>query len=102
MTCGIYKIQNTVTHDEYVGQSVNIEKRITEHARHLRCGDHDASHMQRAFNKYGNECFVDSVLLQCESCELTRYEQWYLDSFQFTYNANRAAEKPPQSKKGRK
>lgn len=65
-TCGIYKITNNVTNKCYVGQSVNIKKRIAEHFRTLRKGQHPNKKLQNSFSKYGEDAFSWSVEAYCE------------------------------------
>jgi len=36
MTCGVYRITNTVTNDCYVGQSVNVERRWRSHVNGMK------------------------------------------------------------------
>jgi len=67
--CGIYKITNDLTNKCYVGQSVNIKKRIAEHFRTLRKGEHANSKLQNAFNKYGENAFSWSIEVYCEDPE---------------------------------
>jgi hypothetical protein len=64
---GIYKIVNTTTNECYVGQSVRVLKRISDHKCNLRKGTHTNPHLQRAFNKYGENSFVFSIVAECES-----------------------------------
>ncbi len=84
MSCGIYAIINILNGIMYVGSSFEIEDRWYGnhgHFTHLRKGDHDNKHFQRAFNKYGEKAFVPEIL------ELTsrnkkkklRREQYYID-----------------------
>jgi group I intron endonuclease len=63
---GIYLIQNKLNYKVYVGQSWNIHERLTEHKRLLNKNQHPNRHLQFAWNKYGSDAFVFSVL-----CDLT-------------------------------
>ena len=53
MTIGIYQIQNKINGKIYIGQSIDIEKRLKQHLRYLRKSQHYNSHFQNAFDKYG-------------------------------------------------
>ena len=64
--CGVYKIVNLAKGDCYVGQSQNVQKRIAEHFRLLRNGNHINPRLQNAFNKYGEKNFLWSVEVVCE------------------------------------
>jgi len=63
---GIYKITNNATQKCYVGQSVNINKRVREHFRLLKLGKHSNAKLQNAFNKHGAEAFTWDVEVYCE------------------------------------
>ena len=77
--CGIYKLVNTATGQCYVGQSQRIQKRIKEHFRLLRHKKHPNSHLQRAYNKYGPECFKGEIEVECRDLEeLDRLEESFL------------------------
>lgn len=87
--CGIYSLENSRTGDQYIGQSVQLSMRRSDHLRSLSRGNHYNIHLQRAFTKYGVENFSFRVLLYCESFELTRYEQFFVDALRPSYNIRR-------------
>ena len=64
---GVYKIYCEGNKKVYIGSSINVRKRKNEHLCYLRKGKHPNKHMQYAFNKYGEEDFSFSLVLQCES-----------------------------------
>jgi len=59
---GIYKITCTVNGKIYLGSSINLRKRKSEHFRYLQHNKHHNSHLQRAWNKYGEDAFTFEVL----------------------------------------
>ena len=59
---GIYKIQNTITLQIYIGLSNDIIKRKKSHISSLLNNKHDNKHLQRSFNKYGINNFQFTVL----------------------------------------
>ena len=63
---GIYKIENTVTGECYVGSAVNLAERKSGHFSKLKQGKHHSAYLQRSFNKHGEEAFVFSALERCE------------------------------------
>lgn len=59
---GIYVIRNKVNGSIYVGQTKQrFVKRFFLHQWKLRNGTHDNKHLQRAFNKYGEDAFEFEV-----------------------------------------
>ncbi len=76
---GIYQISNLVNGKRYVGSSIRLKKRWAEHLKDLAGGDHHAKALQRAWNKYGADAFVFSVLEFCGREILIEREQHHLD-----------------------
>lgn len=83
-TCGIYKIENIINGKVYIGQSVEIEKRKNRHLRELREGKHKNIHLQRAFDKYGEDSFKHIIIEKCHKAKLNEREKFWI-SF---YNSN--------------
>lgn len=79
--CGIYYIQNTVTKQFYIGQSINLNHRLNTHFNLLRKNDHFNKHLQNSFNKYGEENFKSGVLQYCDRSELDELEITYIASY---------------------
>lgn len=63
----IYEIQNTVTGFRYIGCSKQVEKRWKEHRRELNYNKHCNSHLQNAWNKYGESTFSFKVIAEYSS-----------------------------------
>jgi group I intron endonuclease len=80
--CGIYCIENIKTCKVYVGQSINIHKRITNHISDLSNKVHVNVHLQRAWNLYGQESFVFSIITTCTLEDLDNLECYYIEKFQ--------------------
>lgn len=59
---GIYGFRCTESGKWYVGQSINVLVRKRDHLIDLRRGRHPNSHMQSAFDKYGESSFEFHVL----------------------------------------
>jgi hypothetical protein len=59
---GIYKIENKVNGKVYVGQSIHIEQRWSEHKAELRGNYHHNAHLQSSWNKYGEDNFEFSII----------------------------------------
>ena len=60
--CGIYMIKNIVNNKVYVGQSIDIYGRWTEHICALRGKYHANNHLQRSWNKYQEHSFEFSII----------------------------------------
>lgn len=78
---GIYKIENTINHKVYIGQSVDIEMRWNEHLYALTRNLHENHHLQSSWNKYGAKAFTFSIIEECELSHLTDREQYYIDLY---------------------
>jgi group I intron endonuclease len=76
---GIYEIINKDTGKRYIGSSKQIEKRWEQHLQALEKGEHHSILLQRAWNKYGKECFEFTIKEECKEEELLVKEQKYLD-----------------------
>lgn len=83
---GIYKIENLVNGHCYIGQSVDLKHRKCQHFSNLKMNVHVNKHLQSAYNKYGSNNFLFSIILFCEKNELTYYEQSLVDKLSPEYN----------------
>lgn len=81
---GVYMIENIVNAKVYIGSSNNIEERISRHFYMLRNNKHHSSHLQNAFNKYGEENFKFHILKECREKDLIKWEQVYMNKYQAT------------------
>lgn len=59
---GIYVILNLINNKRYVGHSINIKKRWTQHRGSLNRNVSIHIHLQAAWNKYGGENFSFSIV----------------------------------------
>ena len=80
---GIYKITNKINGKSYIGQSINIEKRVREHFWKSTCSKDPSfnSILHSAVRKYGQENFSWEVLSQCNYSELDSLEQYYINKY---------------------
>lgn len=94
----IYKISNVINGKFYVGSTVDSRKRFWAHRKALRAGNHDCIHLQRAWNKYGEDCFKFEIIEQLGSREaLYPAEQRWLDEHfgrAYCYNVAAHADSP--------
>ena len=67
MTVGVYQIKNTDNGKSYIGSSMRLERRLSEHKSRLRHNKHGNRHLQRAWNKYGKDAFEFEVLAELDT-----------------------------------
>jgi len=101
---GVYLITCTASGKIYVGSSINIQNRWQKHRGTLRDGKHHNPHIQSAYNKYGADAFVITVLDLCPIERLTEREQHYIDTLRpyvpsIGYNCGARAEHPMLGRK---
>ena len=81
--CGIYKITNTITGEQYIGQSKNIDDRWKAHCK---CGlGIDASATNTLYNnmqKYKVWNFTFELLEECPQKQLNEKEAFWIQSYQ--------------------
>ena len=82
--CGIYKITNLKNNKAYIGQSTDIKSRWNNHKRELKNDIHRNSHLQNAFNKYGEEAFEFRILEETFEENLDDAEEYWIDYFDST------------------
>lgn len=94
----IYKIRNVVNEHYYVGSTVDSRKRFWSHRKDLRTGNHVCIHLQRAWNKYGEDCFRFEIIEQLPTRDdLFPAEQKWLDEHfgkDYCYNVAAHADAP--------
>lgn len=105
---GIYGIKNIVTKKIYIGQAEKFNKRLSKHLYDLRRQQHVNPHLQRAWNKHGENSFqcmeielVENVLL------LTEREQYWMDFYRsqdgrYGYNIRDADKKHTKTDRWKK
>ena len=80
---GIYKITNLINNKSYIGQSINIEKRIKEHFWKSK-NQKDISFnsiLHQAIRKYGEENFKWEILEECDVEKIDELEQQYIQKY---------------------
>jgi group I intron endonuclease len=96
--CGIYSITNTVNKKSYIGSSSDIFSRFGKHQWLLNKNIHSNSHLQNAWNKYGFNPFLFSILYETPKENLLIEEQKQLDICKSNpslyYNISYSAESP--------
>ncbi|WP_373116432.1 GIY-YIG nuclease family protein [Holdemania massiliensis] len=80
---GIYKITNLITGQIYIGQSVDIKRRIAEH-KTPRASGNNKLHEDIQF--YGLDNFMFDIIEECKKEELNAKELQYIKLFKPYYN----------------
>lgn len=78
---GIYCIENKETGSRYIGQSVHIQIRISEHLNQLRSHKHYNTRLQDDFDDYGESAFKFYTLEECAESELSDKEVQWMNKF---------------------
>lgn len=94
----IYKIINLVNNKFYVGSTTNTRERFRTHRNRLRNNKHHASHLQAAWNKYGESSFVFHVIQQVPEGESLQAAEdvWLAEHVgqPYCYNKSRYSDTP--------
>lgn len=100
MSSVVYCITNIINDKQYVGQAIIKNKRWKDHKSALNIGKHSNRHLQNAYNKYGKENFIYTVLeiimrgIDIKE-RLTKREQYWIDALNTVdpngYNLNPTA-----------
>lgn len=83
----IYKIVNKINNKVYIGQTVNKDLRWKQHIRND--GKNPNLLIGKAFNKYGIENFEYIIIEECENCNMSEREKYWIkhyDSYNSGYN----------------
>ena len=83
---GIYKIQNQINGDFYIGSSKDLKRRQKDHFSLLKRNKNKSILLQRAVNKYGIDNFEFIILEECPIDQLFILEQKYVDELDPKYN----------------
>lgn len=90
---GIYKIENLITHECYIGQSKFIERRWREHKSAYRLNNTNKFYL--AIQRYGLENFSFEVIEECAQEELDKREIYWIDyfnSYEQGYNSSKGGQ----------
>lgn len=84
---GIYCIENKINNKKYIGQSIHIHRRWSEHKYELNNNTHDNDYLQKSWNKYGLDNFEFSIIELCDIDELDDKECYYISLYN-TFDRN--------------
>lgn len=88
---GVYIITNKVNGKIYVGSSLNVTIRLRAHKNALLRNDHENKHLQKSWNKYGQDKFEFTKVCSVPRENLAAVEKTYIEKhnscdFKYGYN----------------
>ena len=100
--CGIYKIENKINQKVYIGQSVNINKRLYTHRYNAYNTKNEKTYdlyLYVAIRKYGKDNFSYEIIEQCEKSLLDEREQYWIEYYksnqkEYGYNLSDGGHSP--------
>lgn len=99
--CGIYLIRNKINGKVYIGQSINIERRIGDHFSRRSGTD-----LHKDIQQYGKDNFEIEVLEECKVEDLNKRERFYIEKYESFgekgYNLNTGGNSNPNFTEERK
>ena len=87
---GVYKIENIITGDFYIGSNINVKSRWINHKCPSRWKEHPNSPMYHDMQKYGVENFDFTILFEVKPEQLKEKEQELIETLKPTCNNYRA------------
>ena len=79
---GIYGIRNIENDKIYIGKTgMNFGDRWDSHRSLLRNNKHENLHLQRAWNKYGEDAFEFIIVEECSVSELDEKEKYWIKHY---------------------
>ena len=93
-TSGIYQIEVKPSGEKYIGSSINIGKRWSNHKCYMKCGTHPNKFLQAAYDKYGMENIEFTVLIEVDKNHLLDVENKCIEEVQPELNQCEIAGKP--------
>ena len=83
---GCYVIINKINNKCYIGSTINLHRRLTEHKTRLKGNYHSNKHLQSSWNKYGADNFEFNIMIRMENKDLLIFEENYIKIFNPEYN----------------
>lgn len=77
MNCGIYNIVSKIDGKLYIGYATDIKKRWSKHRSNLKSKSHKNIHLQRAYDKYGENNFKFERIEICDREQLPAREHYW-------------------------
>lgn len=86
MKSGVYKISNLINDSVYIGSSVYVKSRISQHKYALRNNKNSNWKLQAFYNKHGIDSLIFDIIEHCQVLNLKQREQHYLNVFKDKFN----------------
>lgn len=83
---GIYLIRHIASGRIYLGSSLNMRVRRSQHIKDLNERKHSSPKLQNAWNKYGADAFEFEIVEECSGDDLFTREQALIDELAPFYN----------------
>lgn len=96
--CGVYRIRCAPNGNSYIGSSVNVHARWADHRSKLRHGKHWSRHLQRSWNKYGDDAFSFEIV-EVVVGDPVLAEQAWIDLERPKFNTGTCAARPMLGRK---
>ena len=93
---GIYKIYCIPENRYYIGSSINIKRRWSEHRRELNRQEHRNIYLQLDWDCYGDDSFEFAIIEETEN--LINREQYWINIFENNYNIAKDCYNPMRNK----
>ncbi len=83
MISGVYKITCLKNNKVYVGQSLDINRRLNQHYNSLNSlvHRHHSEDLQEDWDKYGEGCFIADIIEECPPQKLEEREKYWIDFY---------------------
>jgi group I intron endonuclease len=81
MVVGVYCIENVVNNKKYIGKSIDIFLRFSQHKKDLIENRHFNAHLQYSFNKYGIKNFIFYIIEECGKDVFGEREKYYVKMY---------------------
>lgn len=92
---GIYAIRHIESKRDYIGSSLDIVNRFSQHRADLRRGNHCNARLQRTWSKYGQSAFQFLILeIVIDRITLLQREQHWIQNATAAFNSAPAVGRP--------
>lgn len=94
----IYCIENKINDKKYIGKSIkSTNRRWTQHKSELKNNIHKNKHLQRSWNKYGEDNFCFYIIGEYNKEQLSQEEIYWIETYKtfepkFGYNLTQGGE----------